>query len=211
MIAHALHIVVNELNKHFTDQFQAPANRVVEGNIGMGVNGAALGNVPAEKIILSVVNYKEEKTLKNLPHYVRNDSALKVTYENPPVFINFMILMTATHSDYLNALIDLSRIIRFFQSQNVFTPETVSPLSVALDPVKFNPLDSLESFKLIFDLYSPSFEEVNHMWGTLGGKQYPFVMYLMRMLELKFRVIQSESGVVTEIQRDFFHTYTARS
>lgn len=203
MIAHALHIVVNELNKYFIDQFQTPADRVMEGNIGMGVNGATLGNVPADRVILTLVNYKEEKTLKNLPNYVRNDGSLKVTYENQPVYLNFMILFSATHTLYRNGILDISRVIRFFQSQNQFDTDNVTPASLAPGDGDLNALDHLQSFKLIFDLYSPSLEEINHLWGTLGGRQYPSVIYMMRVLDLKFRVVQSESKLITEIVSDF--------
>lgn len=205
MIAHALHIVVNELNKYFVDQYQTPADRVMEGNIGMGVNGGTLGNVPADRIILTLVNYKEEKTLKNLPHYVRHDSSLKVTYENQPVFLNFMILISATHTLYRNGLLDISRVIRFFQAQNEFTADNVSPSSLAPGDGDLKAVDHLESFKMIYDLYSPSLEEVNHLWGTLGGRQYPNVIYLMRVLDLKFRTIRSEGKLITEIVSDFSH------
>lgn len=205
MIAHAVHIVVNEMNKYFVDHFLTSADRVMEGNIGMGVNGATLGNVPADKIILTMVNYKEEKTLKNLPHYVRHDSSLKVSYENQPVYLNFIILISATHTLYRNGLLDISRVIRFFQSQNQFDADNVSPASLAPGDGDLNALDHLESFKLIFDLYSPTFEEVNHLWGTLGGRQYPSVIYMMRVLDLKFRVVQSESKLITEIVSDFAH------
>ncbi|HMG15845.1 MAG TPA: DUF4255 domain-containing protein, partial [Saprospiraceae bacterium] len=160
---------------------------------------------PKDKIILTIVNYKEEKTLKNLPNFVRNDSALKITYENPPIFLNFLILLTSTRSFYKSALLDLSRVIRFFQSQNVFSPDNVAPDSLLTDPGDGTHMDQLETFKMIFDLYSPSMEEVNHLWGTLGGKQYPFVLYMMRMIDLKFRIVQSESGLITEVQSDFYH------
>ncbi len=206
MIFHALNIIANEMNRHFHEAYGVPTNtlKVGIGNIGLGV-GPETDKVPEEKIILTVVNYKEEKTLKNTPNYVRNDRTLMVSYENPPVYINFMILMSATHKEYGQAMIDISRVLRFFQSQTVFTLDTISPKSILLDPLQFNPLDSLESFNLIFDLISPSFEEVNHMWGTLGGKQYPFVLYLMRLLDLKYKVVQSESGMITKVQSEFFH------
>ena len=46
-------------------------------------------------------------------------------------------------------------------------------------------------------------EEVNHLWGTFGGKQYPFVMYTLRLLDLKFRAVQSEGGLITEVMSNF--------
>ena len=133
---------------------------------------------------------------------MRNDVTLTVSYENPAVFLNFQILVVVTHSVYSDALLWLSRLIRYFQARNVFTQDNVAPGSITQSG---NPLDQLESFKLIFDLYSPTMEEVNHLWGTLGGKQYPFVLYTMRMLELKFKTVQSESGLITEVVSDFYH------
>jgi hypothetical protein len=147
------------------------------------------------------VNTREEKSLKNLPHYTRNDVAHTVTYENPPVFVNFQILVTATHANYSDALLMLSRAIRFFQHRFVFTPGTVAPESITTGQPK-NPMDQLTDFKLIFDLCSPSLEEVNHMWGTLGGKQYPFVLYMMRLLDLRFAAAGREEKSIGEIVRD---------
>jgi hypothetical protein len=206
MISHGLAIVINELKKHLEDVYNIPFSNdeVKSGNLAEGIVAAGNGGVTRDKLIFSVVNIKEEKSLKNLPNYVRNDTTLRATYENPPVFLNFQILITATHSSYDDALLSLSRSIRFFQSRNVFTQDSVAPVSINTN-APLNALDRLESFKLIFDLYSPTMEEVNHMWGTLGGKQYPFVMYMMRMLDLKFRAVYNESGLITEVISDFYH------
>jgi hypothetical protein len=205
MITHALSIVLNEMNRHFVTYGPEGSSLVELGNIAEGFKaGNGSNGIAREVINLSVVNIKEEKTLKNIQSYVRDDVALKAKYENAPVFLNLLVLVTATHSNYAGALLMLSRVIRFFQFHNVFTPETVDPGSIDKNsPV--NALDRLTSFKLIFDLYSPSMEEVNHLWGTLGGKQYPSVMYIMRMLELKFDAVQSETGLITEILSNTVH------
>ena len=205
MISHALTIVINELNKHLTDTYGAIDPQAGLGNLAEGfAPSPGNGGVSRDLLYLSMVNIATEKTLMNLPNYARNDATLRVTYENPPVFLNFQILMVATHVSYNDALLVLSRAIRFFQSQNVFTPDNVAPASMMRNQ-PINPLDRLESFKLIFDLYSPTMEEVNHLWGTLGGKQYPFVLYVLRMLDLKFKAVQHESGVITEVVSDFYH------
>ena len=200
---------MNEMNTHLVDAYGSVLPQVGLGNMGeaFSSNGAG-GGLPRDLIYLSMVNIKEEKTLKNLPNYARNDVALKVSYENSPVFLNLHILITATHTDYTNALTALSRVIRFFQFKNVFTQDNVAPASITnVGPL--NPIDRLETFKLIFDLYSPTMEEVNHLWGTLGGKQYPFVIYLLRLLDLKFQAVQSESGLITEVVSDLSHKQTA--
>lgn len=199
MISHALTIVMNELNKHLHDVYNS-VDAVNLGNVSdIFATGSGGGNLTRDKLYISAVNVKEEKTLKNVPNYVRNEATLKASYENPPVFLNFLILMTATHTDYINALSVLSRVIRFFQFKNVFTETTVDPASITTSSVPINPLDQLQTFKLIFEIYSPTLEEVNHLWGTLGGKQYPFVLYVMRMLDLKFRFVEREDSLITEI------------
>ena len=125
-------------------------------------------------------------------------------YENAPVFLNLAVLVAATHTTYTDALVALSRAILFFQSHHVFTPANVAPDSLTTNaPV--NALDRLEEFKLIFNLCSPTLEEVNHLWGTLGGKQFPFALYTVRMLEMRFQSTQSESGLVTEVLGSFGH------
>jgi len=204
MISHALTIVVNELEAHLRDAYGAAPPLARLGNLGEGVagNGGATAAVPRDIVVFQTVNVREEKTLRNLPNQVRNDTTLRVAYENPPVFLNFTILVAATHTNYLNALLMLSRTIRFFQFRNVFEHGSVAPASLTTN-APANVLDQVETFRLAFELYSPSMEEVNHLWGTLGGKQLPFMLYTLRPLELKFRSIQAESGLITEVAGNF--------
>lgn len=204
MFSHALTIVANELEAHLVNEYGADPGTVVLGNVSEGLvaNGGGGPGVQRDKLAFSVVNIREEKTLKNLPNQVRNDVTLRVTYENPPVFLNLHILIVATHASYTNALLMLSRAIRFFQFRNVFDQDSVSPDSMTKN-APANELDQLETFKLIFDLYSPTMEEVNHLWGTLGGKQYPFVLYTLRLLELQFKAVQAEAGLITRINTNF--------
>ena len=210
MLSHALTIVMNELEKHLTDAYGAPAvvPQVVLGNIAEGVAGAAAGMVPREVLAVSMVNIREEKTLKNVPAYQRNDATLRVIYQNPPLFLNFHVLIVATHANYSNALLVLSRAIKFFQFTNVFDQNSVSPGSLAKNAPN-NALDRLETFKLIFDIYSPTLEEVNHLWGTLGGKQYPFALYTLRLLDIQFQATQAEAGLITEVVSDVYQQNAA--
>lgn len=203
MIAHALAIVRNELERHLTAIAAPTADAHADlGNVAE-IGGAQGGNGKGrDRILLSVVNIQEERTLRNVAAYVRDDAALKVRYENPPAFLNLAVLVAATHTDYSAALLALSRALAFFQYRNVFTPENVDPQSL-VKGAPTNPIDQLDDFKLVFALGSPSLEEVNDMWGMLGGKQYPFALYWMRMLELRFRAVTGESGVITEIVREY--------
>lgn len=204
MLLHALKIIQTELEAHLTAYGPTgDEGKVLLENLAEGLASSG-GTVTRDRLVFSLVNYREEKALKNLSTYTRNDATLTARYENPPVFLNFLLLVTATHASYEKALLYLSRGIRFFQSKNVFTPDTVAPATLlAAQPL--GALDRLETFKLILDIYSPSLEEVNHLWGTLGGKQYPHVLYMLRLLDLRFEAIQSESGLITEVVSEFYH------
>lgn len=206
MISHALTIVANELQRHFVDVYNVPANPsvVVLGNLGEGFSANGGAGAARDKLVLSLVNLREEKALKNLPNAVRNDATLKVTYENPPFFLNLTTLLTATHTSYADALLVLCRGLRFLQARNTFTQDSV-PASSISSGAPLNPIDRLNEFKLILDLQSPSLEEVNHMWGTLGGKQYPFALFNLRLVDLKFRAVSGEADVIRTIRRDFAH------
>lgn len=202
MISHALQIVANELDQHLHTMYGAAVGEVALGSPAQGL-GTDPGNIARDRIIITQVNLREEKTLKNQPNYVRDDVRLTAIYQNPPVFINLLVLFSATHVNYTNALSAVSRVVRFFQHQRVFTQDNVLPASLLAAHI--NALDRLESFKLIFDLYSPTFEENSYMWGVIGGRQFPSCLYYLRMLDLKFNAVQRESGLITEVQQEFFH------
>jgi len=202
MIAHAMSIVRNELDLHLTS-YGVAAPQVDLGNVGDLLAAAANGQARG-RTVLSVVNMLTERTLENTPNYIRDDAALRVRYENAPVFLNLAVLVTATHVNYADALLALSRAILFFQHRNVFTPDNVDPASL-LTNAPVNALDRLAEFKLIFKLTSPTLEEVNHLWGTLGGRQLPFALYSLRMLEMRFEATQGESGLITEVISNVAH------
>lgn len=198
MIAHALRIVANELDRHLV-ALGAAADQVDLANVGdIGSNGGPKRGTT----VLSVVNVTPERTLRNVPGYVRDEAEARVSYQNPPVFLNLMALVTATHTGYADALVALSRAIAFFQYRDVFTPQSVDPGSLTAGaPV--NDLDRLTEFKLIFNLASPTIEEINNLWGTLGAKQYPFALYSVRMLELRFAATLGESKLITDVAGTF--------
>jgi hypothetical protein len=69
----------------------------------------------------------------------------------------------------------------------VFTPIT----HPALDP---------RIQKLIVDLCTLNFEQINHLWSTLGGKYLPSVLYKVRQLTIDEDSTVSESGFIKEVQ-----------
>jgi hypothetical protein len=143
------------------------------------------------KILVSLLNIAEESTLKNNPDHTRikNDQAL---YGNPPLNLNLFLMVTSFMTNYENALIYLSYAITFFQGKNMFN------LKNSATEVEGLPDD----FYIILDLYTLSFEQLNYVWSTLGGKQHPFICYKVRLLKMERESTREIRGVIKEIQVD---------
>lgn len=178
-----------------------PVNVLIE-NIGLFETQNS--EILTDNIIMSVVNVEEESTLKNGKTFTKWPDGL-ARYGNRPVYINLYVLFTANfpggvppNNNYIQSLQRLSRVIEFFQGKNVFTPAT-SP--VTLPP----PLDDLSNpaianLKLSMEIYTLTFEQINHLWGSLGGRQIPFVMYKVRLLMISSDTIQREVPLIEEVE-----------
>ncbi|MCI5121203.1 MAG: DUF4255 domain-containing protein, partial [Candidatus Electrothrix sp. AUS4] len=84
MISHALAIIANELNTHLAEHYNAETPQVKLGNLAEGfASGSGNNGISRDMLYLSVVNIKEEKTLKNLPHRIPDTASRKAIYENP--------------------------------------------------------------------------------------------------------------------------------
>jgi hypothetical protein len=139
-----------------------------------------------EKIILSMVNIEEEATLKNSTHFYKN--AQGIAYHNPPIYLNLYMLVSAHYKNYEDALSRLSQAIQFFQGKTSFN-------------VKNSPDASLpDDLQLHLELFSLSFEQLNHLWGALGGKQMPSVLYKVRLVKITENRITGLGTIIEQIQ-----------
>lgn len=153
-----------------------------------------------EKIIITLVNIEEESTLKN-GRNLRN-SMTGYEYISPPVNLNLYLLITSNlrevaniEGSYTKSLSGLSYIIEFFQHRNNFT------LSNSQSAQNSTTLESpeMQDMKLLIDLYTLTFEQINHLWGSLGGRQIPFVMYKARLVSIQNKNVRKEAPVIEEI------------
>lgn len=200
MIYQAVKLICEQLNQFFIDELGEDGTYVMPGNIAL-IDSKSENNGPSdttngleEKVVATLVNMQEEKVLKNLPaHSIRDTD--QVIYENPPILLNLYILFTATNGLYDKALVYLALVVAFFQGKRTFT-NLNTPIRSDLNP----PIRDMEQFKIIMDLYSPSFEEANYLWGTLGGKQYPSALYRMRVTPVKRSQKKEVRGVIKEIK-----------
>ncbi|WP_238178489.1 DUF4255 domain-containing protein [Calothrix sp. 336/3] len=165
------------------------AQIVIIDNIATAQELGGSNNQLNGHVVMSLVNLQEETTLKNGSNYRLENG--RTVYQNPPVHLNLFILFSILHNQHETALQLLSRIIEFFQSQKEIS-------SIATPGNGFISKD----IRVVLDLYSLTFEQLNHLWGTLGGKQVPFALYRARLVSLEPRKRQAEVPVISEMHWD---------
>ena len=177
-----------------------PSATVVVDNVGFleTTNGDKLAN----SIIISVVNLEEESALKNQPAYRCYPPLGTAVYENPAVYLNLYVLFTCNYwgDKYIYALQRISYVVRFLQSRNTFSYGTASYQDTG--GTEFSDDPDLVSLKFTMELYTLTFEQLNHLWGSLGGRQIPFVMYKLRLVALTDRKILRNTPLIREIDTD---------
>lgn len=180
MIAHALTIIRNEVRRHFSEVYGLTdaAALVTLGNI---TQGFSTGAITREILVLSVVNLREERSLRNLP----SDDAPHTVVLQKPMALTVTLLVSATHAAYGDGLLALSRVLRMFHSQPLYTNASVASESMSVDAPD-HAADRLASFKMAVEFHSPTLEEQHDLWSTLGAKHFPSAVYQLRMLDLAF-------------------------
>lgn len=169
MIDQVLNTVIVLLNDHIG----TAEPDVILGNLSMADSAQADSeNSIADHVVVSVVNIQQESTLRNMAanrQIFDNAGLPRGVARNPGVFLNIYVLIGANKAQYNIGLQRISQVISFFQRNPIFTVGEIPNL----------PDHGLE--KIIFDLHSTNFEELNQLWGIMGGKYIPSVIYKMRL------------------------------
>lgn len=127
----------------------------------------------AQGIVLSLLNVEEEHTLKNRPHFTRENN--KLFYKEPPVFLNLNTVMAFEFEDYGTSLQRLEDTVQFFQNKRWFTSDNEREQNPFPEGVH----------KLILDLQQLDFENLNHIWSISGGTHFLSLLYKIRLVKIQ--------------------------
>ena len=185
MIYQALEIIKDQVSKYLEAQI-GDANLVVLENIAKLDDPGF--NTITDKVVLSLINMEEEATLRNKQtSYVKNNETI---YKNQPIHLNLYVLFSINRTGYDKSLNALATVIEFFQSKKVF-----NQANTVLNPA-IPALAAVTEFKLTVDLYTPTFEQQNYIWGTLGGKSLPSAMFKITLVKIDSgRLLQKGSQI----------------
>lgn len=186
----AIEVITAEINNYFLatsgNEVVIPANLLTQtGSLTQGLDG---------KVVLSLVNIEEDRLSRPLNiHRKRSDGTVETI--KPEVRLNLYLLFitspTTTNSNgsgeaFLTSLGKLSQVIGFFQSKNFFDHQN----SPALDP-------RIE--QLWMEMYPMTFEQQNHLWGALGAKYMPSILYRARLVRIQEEQLQADGPPISTI------------
>lgn len=179
MIYHALNITVAKLNEYIKLKFNLREDQLALCNL-IDQDGS-LAPQDSTKLIASLVNIERETAMGVIPN-ISSTQNRKHTMTNAPVNLNIYMLITTISGgkNYPEALKFLSAVIEFFQINLVLNSKNTPQLNNNID-------------KLSYEIINLDFNQLNQLWGSIGGKYMPSVLYKMRMISIDQQQIKHES------------------
>lgn len=190
MLFETVQIIEEQVNSYFEEC--GLTKSVVAENVGILETSSDNITRIEDKVALTLLNLGEEATLKNFPNHVNQGA--KVIYKNNIINLNLYILFSANRSTYLKSLNDISKIIEFFQGKRLFTQA-----NTVYDRNNTS-MANIENFRFTVELYTPTFEEMNFIWGTLGGRQLPSALYKVSMIQVERNILHGEGQLISKIE-----------
>lgn len=174
MIHLALQALVAELNAYLKRVFGLADSQSIALLTALTSPDGSVNADVLNKLCFTLVGLEQETTLRNGAAGRRQEGSQGPEHlrANPAVRLNLRLVLSANFSDYAEALKFLSAAIAFFQRTNVLTPQNTPTLDAQLD-------------KVIIELETVETQEWSYLWGMLGTKCLPAVVYKVRMLTLQ--------------------------
>ncbi|HMP91423.1 MAG TPA: DUF4255 domain-containing protein [Phnomibacter sp.] len=191
MIDKALAFIGQEVNKYFDVRFGANTEKHVKlGNVARLTDNES-AQTPPTGVVFGVVNIEEDRISKS-PDNFRKVGQDKIEYIHPKVYLNLYLLFAVNLTSYTETLKHLSALVQFFQHRYLFTSNQNPGLDANID-------------KLIVELHSLNFEQLNHLWGILGGKYLPSALYKMRVVGIQEEKVEATAKPILEIENELLH------
>jgi len=185
IIYQALYFLKNQLNSYLKFQLGDDYSDTAFISNPVTQDGSAAANT-SDRILLTLTNVEEERIGKMQTPPVKSVNGQEVRV-NPEINLNLYILFIANRNNYEESLKFVSHVITFFQGKNVFTPNNSPELDTSIE-------------KLIAELSTVSYEQLNNLWGAMGAKYMPSVLYKVRMLSVQSDLPLYRPELITSIE-----------
>lgn len=181
MLEAAIGLIATQLNHALRSAFQLSEDLVVVTSL-VDVNGSAPVNA-TNKLVVFLANIERETLMaaQGVRAAVAGGDRDAIAQTSAAVHLNLMLMFAANFggSKYTEALKFISATIAFFQGRTRFDHHNAPDLDPRID-------------RLVLDMESLNVAELANLWGILGGKYVPSVLYRMRMITF-------DSGQITHL------------
>ncbi|MCP4442091.1 MAG: DUF4255 domain-containing protein [Aureispira sp.] len=183
MIHDVINILAGELNRFLQSKHNIMEEKVVLSSLVNSDGTIAIQET--DKIILTLANIEVDKTQSNTASY-KQSSRGTFSKVMPPVNVNISILFSAyfTSENYLEGLKFISSTIAFFQSRSgIFDAQNTPALAGVISGLNA-------------ELISLDYRDASNLWGLLGAKYLPSVMYKIKTLPIKHELPTPDISVI---------------
>jgi hypothetical protein len=181
MLEAAIGLIAAQLNQALRSAFQVSEDLAVVSNL-VDVNGNT-PTIVGNKLAVFVANIERETVVASQGVRTAMGSGERdaIAQTSAAVHLNLMLMFAANFggNQYIEALKFISATVAFFQGRALFDHHN----SPDLDP-------RIE--RLALEMVSLDRAELSNLWGILGGKYVPSVLYRMRMISF-------DSGYITQL------------
>jgi hypothetical protein len=161
--------IANYLNQYLKRQFNMEEDIVVISSL-VDADGSIPTNIH-NKIVIFIVNFEKDYSFNG-------NAKIKLDQQgqgliSSPLHINFNIVVSANFSgvNYSEALKLLSAASHYFQSHPLFDHQNTPDLDKKIQ-------------KLILEFENLSLHDLSNLWGVIGGKYLPSIVYKLRTVIL---------------------------
>jgi hypothetical protein len=161
MIYSAISTIANAVNATISNRFSLSEEKLLVSNL-VNIDGSNPITEP-DKIVLTLANIQQETISSKSKSSTGNTINLNL-------FLLFSVCFE--EDNYLEGLRYLSSIISFFQSNKTLTHANTPDMDPEID-------------KLTFEMVNQDLQNMSYLWGNMGGKYLPSVLYKVRMVTIR--------------------------
>jgi len=184
MLDTTLAFLSDQLNGYLDSRYPSNERHVVLAGL-CNLDGTVPG-VIENKVVLSLVNIEREAAAGSSNAQPRLDNS-SFARMSPALNLNLYLLLSASFgNNYQESLKLLSAVLGYFQSKPVFTPQSAPTFPRGLD-------------RLTMEIVNLDIQSLNNLWGNIGGKYLPSVLYKARMFTLQEGWILEQVPAITGI------------
>jgi len=187
MIGSTLEFIASELNASICHRLKinSSSNKVLLSSIVNPDGSIAVKD--HNVLLLKLVNIEPDPIANGSQPLLPNTPGSSLL-ESAPLYLNLKIVLAAFFkAEQVQAGLDILTLgIGLFQGKQMWTQQNTPGLPSDID-------------RLVFEMETLDMHQLNHIWGAIGTKYLPSVIYKIKMLTIDDEVIRESIPAITTI------------